>query len=195
MHSASGILDSLDENVEPCDDFYNFACGNYIRNTQIPDEKVSVNTFSTIGDKLQDQLRALITEPAKPGESAPFTLAKDLFNACMNKTRLEERGLKPMLDIAERLGGWPVLAGDRWDDRSEWTWTKAVKDFRKEGYSMDYIFDFSIGADLKNSLTRTIDVGSLSELCLTCVVTIFRFADRPSGNWSQPGILGEGFGR
>lgn len=160
IHSASNVLNAMDLSVEPCDDFYNFACGSFIRNTQIPDEKTAVNTFSVISDKLQEQLRSLITEPAKPGESAPFTLAKDLYKSCMNKTLIEERGLEPLLAITERLGGWPVIKGDRWDDKSEWTWQQSVKDFRREGYSMDYIFDFSIGVDLKNTLMRTIDVRS-----------------------------------
>lgn len=158
MHSASTVILALDEKIEPCDDFYSFACGGYIRDTPIPEEKVSVNLFSKIGDKLQEQLKQLITEPAKPNESAPFTLAKVLYTACMNKTLIEERGLQPMLDIADRLGGWPVIKGDQWDNKSEWTWVKAVHDFRREGFSMDYIWDFSIGVDLKNSLTRTIDV-------------------------------------
>lgn len=164
MHSASTVISALDETIEPCDDFYNFACGGYIQNTPIPDEKVSVNLFAKIGDKLQEQLKQLITEPAKPEESAPFTLAKVLYTACMNKTLIEQRGLKPMLDIADRLGGWPVLKGDEWDSKSEWTWVKAVHDFRREGFSMDYIWDFSIGVDLKNSLTRTIDVSD-NEYC------------------------------
>lgn len=151
-------MDSLDTTVEPCDDFYNFACGNFIKNTIIPDEKVTVNTFSAIGDKLQEQLRQLISEEPKPTESKPFTLAKDLFRACMNKTLIEQRGVQPSVAISESLGGWPVLMGSRWDTQDEWTWIKAVKDFRKAGYSMDYIFDFSVGIDLKKSLFRTIDV-------------------------------------
>lgn len=158
IHAASNALDAMDATVEPCDDFYNFACGNFVKNTLIPDEKVSINTFSIIGDKLQEQLRTLISEEAHPGEAKPFTLAKDLFKACMNKSLIEERGVKPLITILEKLGGWPVIKGDRWDDRSSWTWIDAVKDFRKVGYSMDYIFDFSVGIDLKNSTTRTIDV-------------------------------------
>lgn len=130
----------------------------------IPDEKVSVNTFSVIGDKLQEQLRALISEKSEAGESKPFTLAKNLYRACMNKTLIEERGLQSLLEKLDSLGGWPVLKGDRWDERSSWTWQQAVKDFRKVGYSMDYIFDFSVGVDLKKSLSRTIDVSKL-RLC------------------------------
>lgn len=161
IHAASRALENIDDSVEPCDDFYNYACGNFIKKTLIPDEKVSVNTFSIIGDKLQEQLRALISEKAAPNDSKPFILAKDLYKACMNKSLIEERGLKPLVDITNELGGWPVVTGDRWDDKSEWTWIEAVKDFRKVGYSMDYIFDFSVGIDLKNSTSRTIDVSKI----------------------------------
>lgn len=167
IHAASHALDAMDTSVEPCDDFYSYACGNFVKNTMIPDEKVSVNTFSLIGDKLQEQLRALISEEAKAGESKPFTLAKDLYKACMNKTVIEERGLKPFLNISDKLGGWPAVVGDRWDDESSWTWIQAVKDFRKVGYSMDYIFDFSIGIDLKESNKRIIDVNILSMMLMS----------------------------
>lgn len=76
----------------------------------------------------------------------------------MNKTLIEERGVEPLKNIYKILGGWPVLEGSEWDQTSSWTWIKSVKDFRKAGYSMDYIFDFSVGIDLKKSDSRTIDV-------------------------------------
>lgn len=70
---------------------------------------------------------------------------------------IEERGLDPLYKVTEKLGGWPVVKGDSWDE-DNWTWVEAVKKFRKLGYSMDYILDFSVGIDLKNSTQRTIDV-------------------------------------
>lgn len=158
IHAASRALEFMDETVEPCDDFYSFACGNFVKETMIPDEKVSVNTFSIIGDKLQEQLRSLISDKIDPNDSPPFNMAKRLYKACMNKTVIEERGLKPLHTITDKLGGWPVVKGDQWDLDSEWSWTWAVKEFRKVGYSMDYIFDFSIGIDLKKSVSRIIDV-------------------------------------
>lgn len=70
---------------------------------------------------------------------------------------IEERGLTPLTDIHDSLGGWPVVKGDSWDE-STWTWQQSVKEFRKRGYSTDYILDFSVGTDLKNSTRRIIDV-------------------------------------
>lgn len=71
---------------------------------------------------------------------------------------IESLGPKPIKQIAEKLGGWPVIVGDSWDSDNTWTWQETTKKFRRLGFSMDYVVDFSIGVDLKNSTKRIIDV-------------------------------------
>lgn len=77
----------MNPDVEPCDDFYKFACGNFIESTIIPDDKTSVNAFSIIVDDLDEQLRSSIEEESLPNEPRPFRLAKDFYKACMNKSK------------------------------------------------------------------------------------------------------------
>lgn len=84
---ASKLLLNMDEKVDPCDDFYDFACGSFVKNTRIPDDKTSVNTFSIITDQLQEQIRALLDEPIIENEPRPFILAKTLYQACMNRSK------------------------------------------------------------------------------------------------------------
>lgn len=74
--------------------------------------------------------------------------------------------MKPLIDIHKSLGGWPVVVGDEWDE-SNWSWTKSVKDFRARGYSTDYILDFSVSTDLKNSMRRAIDVSYCDNFCIS----------------------------
>ncbi|CAB3250166.1 unnamed protein product [Arctia plantaginis] len=136
IHTASKLLMNMDEKVDPCDDFYDFACGSFVKNTRIPDDKTSVNTFSIITDQLQEQIRALLDEPIAKNEPKPFVLAKTLFQACMNRSAIEARGVQPLLDMLRRLGGWPVLDGDKWDERS-FSWEQSVYKFRNAGYSLD----------------------------------------------------------
>lgn len=85
---ASKLLSNMDDTVDPCDDFYDFACGAFVKNTRIPDDKTSVNTFSIITDQLQEQIRSLLDEPITPTEPRPFALAKTLYQACMNRSKL-----------------------------------------------------------------------------------------------------------
>lgn len=70
---------------------------------------------------------------------------------------IEQQGLNPLLNILQKLGGWPVLEGDQWNE-NDFNWKESVYKFREMGYSVDYFIDFSIGVDLKNSTKRTIDV-------------------------------------
>lgn len=82
---AEKMLSKIDESVAPCDDFYEFACGKYIKNTEIPDDKVTVDTFSIVRDILQDQLKTIITSPVEENEIEPFKMVKRLYSACMDK--------------------------------------------------------------------------------------------------------------
>jgi predicted metalloendopeptidase len=53
----------------------------------IPDDKVSVNAFSVISDKLQEQLKTIITAPVDDEEIEPFKMVKKLYLACINKSK------------------------------------------------------------------------------------------------------------
>jgi membrane metallo-endopeptidase-like protein 1 len=173
VHTASSILNKVNDSINPCDDFYNFACGKFIAETNIPDEEVSVDTFSLVDNTLNAQLLKLISKDVTDSEIKPFKLAKQMYKACMDEELIEERGIKPLLDIHERLGGWPVVKGDSWDEKN-WTWVKAVQSFRKTGYSIDYIFDLSVEIDSKNSSRRTLDVSLFKKnyfsqgMCIIC---------------------------
>lgn len=87
-NAANSIIEKLDESVKPCDDFYNFACGQYIKSTKIPDDKVMVDSFSVVRDELQDQLQTIITSPVDETEIEPVKMVKKLYKACMNKGEL-----------------------------------------------------------------------------------------------------------
>ena len=48
IDSSYQLLNNMDLNVDPCEDFYKFSCGNYIRETVIPDDKKKLTSFSPL---------------------------------------------------------------------------------------------------------------------------------------------------
>jgi predicted metalloendopeptidase len=44
--AASTLIQSMDANINPCENFYSFACGGFIDNTNIPQDKAGVSTMS-----------------------------------------------------------------------------------------------------------------------------------------------------
>lgn len=86
IKAAGQILERLDENIEPCDDFYKFVCGNYIKKTVIPPSKSLVNLLDSIPDKIKRQLHVAIEQPIKVNELGTTSLIKDYYQACVNKS-------------------------------------------------------------------------------------------------------------
>lgn len=68
VSAAADMLRFIDEKIDPCDDFYDFACGKFLSETTLTDEKVSVDTFSIARDIMQSQLLRLIDSPIEPDD-------------------------------------------------------------------------------------------------------------------------------
>ena len=55
--AASRLLSAMDQSIDPCEDFFEYACGTWNRAHIIPDDKSSYNTFRKLGDELQTTLK------------------------------------------------------------------------------------------------------------------------------------------
>ena len=50
IESSYQLLKNMDLDVDPCVDFYKFSCGNYIKESIIPDDKKKLTSFSPLED-------------------------------------------------------------------------------------------------------------------------------------------------
>ena len=50
MENSYLLLKNMDLDVDPCDDFYKFSCGNFIKEQIIPDDKKKWTSFSPLED-------------------------------------------------------------------------------------------------------------------------------------------------
>lgn len=162
ISSAAQVLSAMDQKVEPCDDFFQFACGNYELNTIIPDDKIVVDTFSTLTDHIDIQLRTIIEEEVDPNESRVFALVKKLHRSCMNRTAVEERGLQPFKRMLLKIGA-PAIEGNQWNE-SAWDWIESLHDMNEFGLTTNYILATSVGAHLKNSSVHVVQVSGKCSL-------------------------------
>lgn len=100
---------ALDRSVDPCQDFYQFACGSWIKNTKIPGDKSRwVRSFNVIHKKNELVLRKILENAEKSGKDENASLNKigDYYSACMDENAVDKAGLKPikpLLDKAKHL--------------------------------------------------------------------------------------------
>lgn len=59
---AGKILESLDHGVSPCEDFYQFSCGGWIRRNPLPDGRSRWNTFNSLWEQNQAILKHVLGE-------------------------------------------------------------------------------------------------------------------------------------
>ncbi|MFT3696160.1 MAG: M13 family metallopeptidase [Kofleriaceae bacterium] len=86
----------LDRTADPCENFYQFACGGYMKQ-EIPADKSSINSFVSIDDRNTEYEKQLLeAAAAKPSPDQLGTF----FGACMDQATIDKAGiapLKPML--------------------------------------------------------------------------------------------------
>src|SRR5437762_12255670 len=63
MHGIA--FDHIDPSVKPGDDFYHYANGEWIKQTEIPADRAGVNVFTTLSDLSNKRTADLIEETAK----------------------------------------------------------------------------------------------------------------------------------
>lgn len=78
----------IDNDVEPCDNFYDFACGNFIQENNPADESVAVDTFTLLQDNIVSQIySALQDDNSNNNLNATFRLAKKFLETCLDRSR------------------------------------------------------------------------------------------------------------
>jgi predicted metalloendopeptidase len=96
---TSGIDTSFfDDSIRAQDDFYKHVNGKWLATAEIPADKGTFGSFTKIADDTQEQLRGLIEDAAKSGDTTNPDQQKigDLYNSFMDEASLETLGLKPL---------------------------------------------------------------------------------------------------
>jgi hypothetical protein len=82
--AGKSIRDSIDSTVDPCDDFFAFACGGWTAKNTIPSDKTTTSTFDVLDEVMQNNLKQELSEPSKIGDADSVVYASDLFKACID---------------------------------------------------------------------------------------------------------------
>lgn len=98
---------SIDSTVDPCNDFYKFACGKFAANHPIPADQTGVDQFYALYNVNTQALNGILTKEAanRTGRSADEQKIGDYYAACLNTDLIEKKGLEPIEPLLKEIDG------------------------------------------------------------------------------------------
>ena len=87
---------NIDKSADPCNDFFQYACGTWIKNNPIPSDRSRWSRFEELDARNESILRDILqTSAAKTNGTAIDQKIGAYWTACMDEKGIEQRGLKP----------------------------------------------------------------------------------------------------
>src|SRR6202142_3990175 len=76
-------LNAIDKTIDPCVDFYQYSCGNWMKNNPIPPDQSRWGRFNELFEHNLYVLRDILTDAQLPGKhSATETMVGNFYNSC-----------------------------------------------------------------------------------------------------------------
>ena len=91
-------ISRMDKSVDACTDFFQYANGTWLKNTEIPAAYSRWGSFNILGENNNDILKTVLetAEKTKAADGTDAQLIGDYYASCMDEAAIEKAGVKPL---------------------------------------------------------------------------------------------------
>jgi putative endopeptidase len=145
--------DMLDKSIDPCNDFYAYACSKWQAQNPIPSDRSGWGRFDELQQRGEYVVRAILEKSAaeQSGRNVNEQKIGDYYASCMDESAIEQAGTKPLANDLQSIASL----------QSKDQLPKEIVRLHREG--ADVMFGFDSGSDFKNAsqIIAQVDQGGL----------------------------------
>jgi putative endopeptidase len=104
-HEPALDVTSMDRNIDPCVDFFQYSCGGWLKKNPIPPDQSSWETYSKMEDENRARLREILETEAAPNSDRTSAQQKigDYYFSCMDEKAIEAKRIDPLKPDLDRI--------------------------------------------------------------------------------------------
>jgi len=166
--TSKSILSKLDITVDPCEDFYQFSCGGWMKENEIPEGYSSIGVSSILSRNINEILNQILEGEYQANKNLSsedqkldkeiFNKMKTIYNTCKDEDRIKEMGKEPLIKLLDQFD----LYSNKTKYESVDEFTNLIADLNY--YGVGFIIGSVVIADAFNNQVNVMHISQLKLL-------------------------------